>query len=70
MYKLMVSYDCGASYTCEAKAETPEELYPIGDELDRDGLRWVIEGGDGKTVKNCSIHNGTAAFIVSMVSPQ
>ena len=50
MYKLMVSYNCGCSYSVAAEAETAEELFVEADEFTEKGLRWTIEEDGGKSV--------------------
>ena len=48
MYRLMVSHNCGASYSADLAAETPDELMPRMIELDDDGFRWYLtkDGAD------------------------
>ena len=59
MYKLVVSYDCGAHYLERACAETLEELELRTADLDAQGLRWGIDDEDGEPVGPvCSIHKG------------
>jgi len=43
MFKLLASYDCGASYQKEAEAETLNELAERAREFESQGLRWCIE---------------------------
>ena len=61
MYKLMVSRNCGCSYVPERWVENPSELDAKCNELDAQGLRWTIEGENGKPVhRACAIHAGIA----------
>jgi hypothetical protein len=59
-YKLMVSYDCGISYSTEAKADTVDELVKKAVELklDENWLRWVIEDENEKIQEIGAIHKG------------
>ena len=63
-YKLTVSYNGGASYKVQDKAETIEELLPKGAKLDAEDLRWCIEDRDGEPVVFCAIHRRMIAMML------
>lgn len=51
MYKLMVSRNCGMTYTVAAEAVTVEGLMPKAGEFTEQMLRWAIEDEVGNLVK-------------------
>jgi len=55
MYRLMVSFNAGLSYSEEATEESAEELLPQAVEYDSQGLRWTIEDEDGEIIEISSI---------------
>jgi hypothetical protein len=54
-YRLLVSHNCGASYSCEKESENLAELLKEGHRCEADALRWVIEDEIGDTVAVCGI---------------
>ncbi len=47
MYYLLVSRNCGISYNEEAKGETITEFDAMIMEVNKQGLRWVVEDDAG-----------------------
>lgn len=71
MYNLMVSYDCGITYSLKRQAEEPEQFDAECDELDAQGLRWAIEDESGKPVHRvCAIHRGICDFMARLRDTQ
>jgi len=66
MYRLMISHDCGMSYSCEKKSENVDDFKEDCKKLDEQMLRWCIEE-DGKLDMNhtCLIHKS----ILRMFTP-
>jgi len=56
MYKLMVSYNGGLSYSCEAEGETPEELRLKARRFTEKKRKWVIENAGGELKDVCPIN--------------
>lgn len=57
MYYLLVSHNCGSTYTEAAKGETIAELEEKIVEVNNQGLRWVVEdeAGDIQTDLVCEV---------------
>lgn len=55
-YKLMVSYDAGGSYSFKETSNDIEKLKKMGEELDKEWLRWVIEDEQGEIMEFSLIH--------------
>ncbi len=68
MYKLMVSYDCGGSYSLKLESKDLEELKKQGTNLDKEMLRWYVEGEKGEIVRDVvsAIHKGIIDFFTIM----
>ena len=66
MFNLMVSYNCGISYTLDKSAKTKEELQPRMRELDQQMLRWYVDQ-DGNQLFDedciCRIHKNIFEFM-------
>ena len=57
MYHLLVSHNCGITYTEAARGETITELEEKIVEVNNQGLRWVVENdaGDIQTDLVCEV---------------
>ena len=65
MYKLMVSYNCGATYSCHKQAETSGELQADADKFDKEWLRWVIEN-DGEIESISLVHQSVMTVFTNI----
>lgn len=63
IYKLNVSYNCGASYGVKRESDNLKELKREGKKLDEQMLRWDIEDENGEQVDCCGIHKGIVNFM-------